>query len=285
MRLSRPRAAAENSLDARVRAGQGRGTEIPDHAELWDAETAERYDAEDAGMFAPRCWSRRWHSSRTQAAGGPALELAIGTGRVGVALRRRGVPVSGIELSEPMVAQLRAKAGEHELPVVVGDMATARARGVRAGLPRLQHDHRTCSPRTRRWPASPTPPAISPRRAFVVECFVPAAATAAARPGRLPVRRDGRATWGVDTVDVATQLLTSHHFSRQPDGTYRRGESRHRYAWPAEMDLMARLAGLTLTERYADWDRSAYTGESERHVSVAGAPLGSLGSPRQLTHS
>ncbi len=242
--------------------------EIPDHAQLWDAETAERYDAEDAGMFAAEVLEPTLAFLRERAAGGPALELAIGTGRVGVALRRRGVPVSGIELSEPMVAQLRAKAGEGELPVVVGDMATARATGEFA-LVYLVYNTITnlltqdaqvaCFANAARH--------LRPGGAFVVECFVPPLR-------RLPPGQDACPFdvtvehVGLDTVDVETQLLTSHHFARQPDGSYRRGESRHRYAWPAEMDLMARLAGLTLTERYADWDRSAYTAASEKHVSV-----------------
>jgi SAM-dependent methyltransferase len=257
--------------------------DIPEYADLWGADLAESYDAEDAGMFAPEVLGPTLDVLADLAGDGAALELAIGTGRVGVALRARGVPVSGIELSEPMVAQLRTKVDETELPVVVGDMATARVPGeftlvylVYNTITNLltQDAQVACFANAARH--------LRPGGAFVVECLVPPLR-------RLPPGQDAAPFHvspehvGLDTVDLAAQRLTSHHFTREPDGRYRRGDSRHRYAWPAEMDLMARLAGMTLTERWADWDRSPYTSESAKHVSVWRTPP--VGTGRQLTNS
>ncbi len=248
--------------------------EIPDHAELWGADIAERYDVEDAEMFAPEVLGPTLDLLAELADGGPALELAIGTGRVGVGLLGRGVPVAGIELSAPMVAQLRTKVTAEELPVVVGDMATAGVEAPPAGpgefaLVYLVYNTITnlltqdaqvaCFANAARH--------LRPGGAFVIECGLPPLRHLPPGQEAAPFHVSPEHV-GLDTVDPATQLLTSHHFTRQPDGSYRRGESRHRYAWPAEMDLMARLAGLTLAERYAGWDRSAYTSESEGHVSV-----------------
>ncbi|MEZ5093429.1 class I SAM-dependent methyltransferase [Nocardioides sp.] len=242
--------------------------DIPEYADLWGADLAERYDADDAEMFAPEVLDPVLDLLERLADGGAALELAIGTGRVGVALHARGVPVSGIELSEPMVAQLRAKLDEAALPVVVGDMATARVPGefsvvylVYNTITNLltQDAQVACFANAARH--------LRPGGAFVVECFVPPLRQLPPGQDAAPFHVSAEHV-GIDTVDVATQLLTSHHFSLEPDGSYRRGESRHRYAWPAEMDLMARLAGMTLAERWADWDRSAYTSESGKHVSV-----------------
>lgn len=248
--------------------------EIPDYAELWGADVAERYDVEDAEMFDPEVLDPMLDLLADLADGGPALELAIGTGRVGVALRRRGVPVAGIELSEPMVAQLRTKVTAEELPVVVGDMATATADAPPGGPGEFavvylvyntisnlltQDAQVACFANAARH--------LRPGGAFVVECGVPPLRRLPPGQSATPFHVSLEHV-GVDTVDPATQLLTSHHFTRRPDGSFRRGGSRHRYAWPAEMDLMARLAGMQLAERYAGWDRSAYTSESEGHVSV-----------------
>jgi SAM-dependent methyltransferase len=97
--------------------------------ELWDADTARRYDTPGTGMFAPDVLGPTARRLAELASGGPALEFAIGTGRVALALAGLGVPVTGIELSRPMIEQLRTKADESTIPVVVGDMATALAPG------------------------------------------------------------------------------------------------------------------------------------------------------------
>ncbi len=98
-------------------------------SDLWDEAAAQRYDDASAAMFAPEVVSPAVDVLARLAGQGRALELAIGTGRLAVPLHARGVPVAGVELSEPMVAQLRRKVGEDAVPVVVGDMATARVPG------------------------------------------------------------------------------------------------------------------------------------------------------------
>lgn len=201
---------------------------------------------------------------------GAALEFAIGTGRIGVPLSRRGVPVSGIELAEPMVDVLRRKADAETIPVVVGDMASATAPGVgrfalvylvynTIGNLRTQAEQVACFGNAARH--------LRPAGAFVIEVGVPSLRRLP--PGQTAVPFDvSEQHVGLDTYDPATQQATSHHYHRRPDGTYRYSPHHFRYVWPAELDLMARLAGLRLEARYADWDRSPFTGESPKHVSV-----------------
>ncbi|MGY1433587.1 class I SAM-dependent methyltransferase [Streptomyces reniochalinae] len=146
-------------------------------SELWSRATADRYDAEETEMSSAAVLEPTLAFLAELAEGSRTLEFAIGTGRVGVPLRERGVQVAGIELSE-------------------------------------QH-------------------------------------------------------LGFDTFDLVEQVLVSHHFTRDgDDGRYRQGTSRHRYAWPAELDLMARIAGLELERRVADWDGAPFTEDSTEHISV-----------------
>lgn len=236
-------------------------------SQLWTADDAERYDAEDAGMFAPEVLDPTVDLLADLAGDGRALEFAIGTGRVGVPLRQRGVPVVGIELSEPMAAKVRAKVDEETLPVIIGDMATTRAAGefalvylVYNTISNLltQAEQVECFRNAARHLAS--------GGRFVVECGIPALRLLP--PTGLGVPFDVSDDHvGVDTVDVTTQLLTSHHFTREGD-RFRRSASHHRYVWPAEMDLMAMIAGLDLEARYADWHRAPLTAESTSAVSV-----------------
>ncbi|MET8576618.1 class I SAM-dependent methyltransferase [Streptomyces sp. NPDC005012] len=237
-------------------------------SEPWSRETAERYDAGETVMTSPAVLGPTVDFLARLAGDGRALEFAVGTGRVGVPLRERGVPVTGIELSEHMAAVLRRKVDEETLPVVLGDMATTVVPGgfslvylVYNTISNLltQDEQVECFRNAARH--------LSPGGRFVVEL------------GLLPLRRmpPGQTAvpfdvsdrhLGFDTVDPVTQVLVSHHFVREEDGRYRRGNSRHRYASPAELDLMARIAGLELEQRVADWDGSPLTADSEKHVSV-----------------
>lgn len=200
---------------------------------------------------------------------GRALEFAVGTGRVGVPLRKRGVPVTGIELSEHMAAVLRRKVDEDTLPVVLGDMATTVVPGefslvylVYNTISNLltQDEQVECFRNAARH--------LRPGGRFVIELGVPPLRFLP--PGQAAVPFDvSERHLGFDTVDTVEQLLVSHHFTRDgDDGRYRRGASRHRYAWPAELDLMARIAGLQPERRVADWDGSPFTQESPQHISV-----------------
>ena len=237
-------------------------------SDLWDEETAESYDASSAAMFAPEVLGPTVDLLADLADGGPALELAVGTGRVAVPLLERGVPVTGIELSEPMVAQLRRKVTEDRLPVAVGDMATTEVPGEFAlvylvfntlGNLRTQDEQVQCFGNAARH--------LRSGGRFVVEILVPPLRRLP--PGQLAVPFDvGDGHIGFDTFDVVTQQATSHHYWPTGDGTAGYGRHNFRYVWPSECDLMARLAGLELESRFADWHRSPFTAESTSHVSV-----------------
>lgn len=239
-------------------------------SEVWDEETAATYDDDAAIRFTPDVLEPTVDYLERLAGGGPALELAIGTGRVGVPLAARGVPVTGIELSAPMVAQLRCKVDEKELPVVVGDMATATVPGagdfslvflVWNSISNLctQGEQLQCFRNA----------AHHLRRGgrFVIELWVPPIQRLT--PGQVAVPMsvtDGHLVF--DTYDLVSQECTSHHYHRDADGSIRYGAGHFRYIWPSECDLMAQLAGLELETRFADWSGGSFTAESDSHISV-----------------
>ena len=237
-------------------------------SDLWDEDTAQRYDESAADMFAAGVLGPTVDVLAELAGQGPALELAIGTGRVGVALAARGIPVTGIELSAPMVAQLRRKVDEATLPVTIGDMATTTVPGEFAlvylvwntiGNLRTQHEQVECFRNAARH--------LRRGGRFVIELWVPPLRRFP--PGQAAVPFDvSKRHLGFDTYDLATQQGTSHHYTTDEDGSIRYGASNFRYIWPAECDLMAQLAGLEPEHRWADWDRSPFTCDSESHVSV-----------------
>jgi SAM-dependent methyltransferase len=236
--------------------------------EIWDAEAARRYDTPGTGMFAPEVLGPTVDRLAALAGTGAALEFAIGTGRVAVPLAGRGVPVTGIELSQPMVDQLRTKADEATIPVVVGDMATASAPGaytlvylVFNAVSNLltQAEQVACFRNAARH--------LSPGGRFVIELWVPELRKLP--PGQQAVVFQADPGYiGLDTYDTLNQHVVSHHFWFGEDrqaGVFR---SPHRYIWPAELDLMAQLAGFELESRHTDWVGGEFTAESRSHVSV-----------------
>ena len=237
-------------------------------SEVWDQETAERYDAECAEKFAPEVLGPTVDLLERLAGTGPALEFAIGTGRVGIPLAARGVPVSGIELSASMVAQLRGKVDEVTLPVVIGDMATTTVPGEftlvylvwnSISNLRTQKEQVECFRNAARH--------LAPGGRFVIELWVPPVRRTPLWELGVPMSAVG-AHFIVDTYDLTTQQSTSHHYAQQADGTVRYKAGNFRYIWPAECDLMAQLAGMELAERVADWDGSPFTSDSENHIST-----------------
>ncbi|MEV5988001.1 class I SAM-dependent methyltransferase [Streptomyces sp. NPDC052051] len=238
-------------------------------SELWTRASAERYDAEENEMSSAAVLGPTLDFLAELAGDGRALEFAIGTGRVGVPLRRRGVPVAGIELSPHMAAVLRRKVDEDTLPVTLGDMATTVVPG-EFGLVYLvyntisnlltQDEQVECFRNAARH--------LAPGGRFVIEVGVPPLRFLP--PGQVAVPFDvSDRHLGFDTFDLVEQILVSHHLTRDgDDGRYRRDASRHRYVWPAELDLMARIAGLELERRVADWDGTPFTQDSAKHISV-----------------
>ncbi|MFC4118908.1 class I SAM-dependent methyltransferase [Nonomuraea zeae] len=236
--------------------------------DLWGAATAQRYDTPGTGMFAPEVLEPAVDRLAGLAEGGRVLEFAIGTGRVAVPLAERGVPVTGIELSEPMIGRLRTKADEETIPVIVGDMATATAPGKYALVYLVyntisnlltQAEQVACFRNAARH--------LTPGGRFVIELWVPE--LRALPPGRqATVWQYEPGYVGLDTYDVLHQRVVSHHFRFDESGQAELARSPHRYIWPAELDLMAQLGGFELESRHADWSGAEFTAESGSHVSV-----------------
>jgi SAM-dependent methyltransferase len=239
-----------------------------DQDQIWDRRTAQSYDTPGTGMFAPDVLDPAVDRLAALAGGGRALEFAVGTGRVAVPLAARGVPVTGIELSRPMVEQLRTKADEDTVPVVLGDMATAVAPGrytlvylVYNTISNLlsQAEQVACFRNAARH--------LEPGGRFVVELWVPE--LRALPPGRqATVWHSEPGYIGLDTYDVLRQHVVSHHFRFADADRVELFRSPHRYIWPAELDLMGELAGFQLESRHADWTGAEFTAESRSHVSV-----------------
>ena len=241
--------------------------------EVWDTEAAQSYDTPGTGMFAPEVLGPAVERLAELAEGGRVLEFAIGTGRVAIPLAEKGLAVTGIELCTPMVERLRAKADEATIPVVIGDMSTARAPGtfqlvylVFNGISVLlsQAEQVACFRNAARH--------LAPGGRFVIELWVPEvhklppdqkALVCQSEPGYI----------ALDTYDVLNQHVVSHHFSFEQDARQAHlFRSPHRYVWPAELDLMGQLAGFELESRHADWREAEFTADSRSHVSVYRVP-------------
>jgi SAM-dependent methyltransferase len=228
---------------------------------------AANYDADSTGVFDPAVIARTVDFLADLAGEGRALEFAIGTGRIALPLSQRGVAVSGIELSEDMVAQLQAKPGAEAIDVAIGDMTSTRLDG-RFRLVYLVYntignvitqDEQVdvfCNAAAH----------LEPGGCFVIELIVP-------QLRRLPPGESAQVFHlspdriGFDELDVAQQTGVSHHIWLRDKGP-KLFSMPWRYAWPAELDLMARLAGMRLRERWNDWGREPFTSESNKHVSV-----------------
>jgi len=241
-------------------------------AVVWDAEIAKAYDASVADMFEPAVVEPTIELLATLAGDTPALEFAIGTGRIALALAARGVTVAGIELSPPMVDQLVARPGGADLDVTIGDMATTRVAG-RFGLVYLVFNTiMNLTTQDEQVAVFENAAAhLQPGGCFVVEVIVP-------QLRRLQPGEVGRVFTmdsdhvGIETFDdLVGQISTSHHWMRI-DGRLVRHSAPYRYVWPSELDLMARLAGLRLRGRWSDWSRTPFTSESVSQVAVFEKP-------------
>jgi SAM-dependent methyltransferase len=233
----------------------------------FDARIARTYEAKWPELFEPAMVEPAVRFLAEQAGPGPALELGVGTGRLAIPLSRRGVRVHGIDLSPDMVAELRAKPGGDAIAVTVGDFATTRVGGpfrlaylVRNTIANLttQDEQVACFQHVAAQ--------LEPGGRFVIELYVPHLRRLP--PGETVVPFTVTPTHlGFEEYDVASQLAVSHHYWLV-DGRLETLSAPFRYVWPSELDLMARMAGLTLRERWSDWDRAPFTGDSRSHVSV-----------------
>jgi SAM-dependent methyltransferase len=233
----------------------------------FDEGVARRYDARYADLFRPEVVDPTVNFLAGLAGTGGALELGIGTGRIAIPLSQRGIRVHGIDLSPDMVAQLRAKTGTDDIGVTIGDFATTKVEGtftlaylVANTIANLttQDEQVACF--------SNVAAHLEPGGCFVIEVYIP-------ELQRLPPGETFHAFevtpthLGFEEYDVATQIAFSHHYW-VVDGGLETFSAPFRYVWPSELDLMARLAGMTLRERWSDWTREPFTGDSRKHVSI-----------------
>ena len=239
----------------------------PVRKDYFAGSTAATYDADSPERFDPAVVGATVDFLTELAGDGAALELGIGTGRIALPLSARGVPVQGIDLSPDMVAQLRAKPGGDAVGVTIGDFASTAVDGtfrlaylVYNTIENLtsQDDQVACFVNVGRH--------LEPGGCFVVEVMVPPLRRLPPGESTLPflVTPD---RMGFDTLDVAQQLGVTHHYwvAGGRAGTF---TMPFRYVWPAELDLMARIAGMRLRERWSGWSREPFTSESTSHVSV-----------------
>jgi len=233
----------------------------------FDAHVAANYDADSADMFDPDLVGATVDFLAGLAGGGAALELGIGTGRIALPLSQRGVPVHGIDLSPDMVAELRTKAGAEAISVTLGDFATTTVDATFRLAYLVYNTIENLTTQDEQVACFCNVAAhLEPGGCFVIEVEVP-------QLRRLPPGDTVRAflasptRLGFDELDVARQLGVSHHYFFG-DGPVETFSMPYRYAWPAELDLMARIAGVHLRERWAGWRREPFTSDSAMHVSV-----------------
>jgi SAM-dependent methyltransferase len=233
-------------------------------------EIATTYDQPGQGMFSDAVLEATVASLVELADGGPAMEFAIGTGRVAIPLAARGVPVTGIELSSDMLGVLRSKPDASNITAVEGDMAVTFVEGefslvylVFNTITNLtsQDEQVACFENAARH--------LCPGGRFVIETNVPALRRLPPGNAGVPFAITEDYIGLDDFIDrTHKQISWSRHFNRRSDGSFSEFTAPFRYVWPAELDLMARIAGMTLEHRWGWWDRSPFTGESPLHVSV-----------------
>jgi SAM-dependent methyltransferase len=225
------------------------------------------YDAESADMFEPAAVDPAVDLLTGLAGTGRALELGIGTGRIALPLAQRGVPVHGIELSKAMLTRLRAKPGADLIGLTIGDFATTTVAGTFTVAYLVFNSIMNLTTQAAQVACFRNVAAhLEPGGCFVVEVMVPALGRLA--PGEtFHVVRADKTGLAFDEYDLANQGLVSHHVDFAA-GRAERASIPFRYVWPAELDLMAELAGMRLRGRWGGWKREPFTGDSVEHVSV-----------------
>jgi SAM-dependent methyltransferase len=233
----------------------------------FDERIAASYDESSAEIFDPSVVDPVVDFLVDKVGSGRALELGIGTGRIALPLAQRGVPVHGIELSKAMAAQLRVKPGAEALGVTIGDFSTTTVDGSFSLAYLVYNTIMNLTTQAAQVACFRNVAAhLEPGGCFVIEVMVP-------ELRRLPpgetfhVFTGHENYWGIDRYDVANQALVSHHLE-VVDGNLETFSMPSRYVWPAELDLMAQLAGMTLRERWSGWRREPFTSDSRQHVSV-----------------
>jgi hypothetical protein len=231
-------------------------------------DVAARYDESSATEFDPAVLEPTVDFLADLAGPGAALEFGIGTGRIALPLAARGVPVSGIELSEAMTAQLRRKPGAEDIPVAIGDFSSTRVDGTFSLVYLVFNTIGNLTTQELQVACFANAAAhLEPSGRFVIEVGIPDLQRLPAGETVIPFHVSDERI-GFDEYDIANQGLISHHLEITPDGRAIRNSIPFRYAWPAEYDLMAQLAGLHLQDRWSGFKREPFTSTSRKHVSV-----------------
>jgi SAM-dependent methyltransferase len=238
-------------------------------ADYFGERVAERYDESLGGIADPAVVESTVDFLAALAGDGAALELGIGTGRVALPLAARGVRVHGIDLSEAMVAKLREKAGAEEIGVTIGDFATTKVEGTFSLAYLVFNTIMNLTTQDEQVACFENVAAhLEPGGCFLIEVGVPALRVLPPGETIHVFSFSGPTRFGFDEYDVANQGLVSHHYGERRDGSFGASSIPFRYAWPAELDLMARIAGMRLRERWSGWDKEPFTSESTTHISV-----------------
>jgi SAM-dependent methyltransferase len=235
---------------------------------MFDEQIALSYDQDAGSMYHPDILDPTVDFLEALADDSAALEFGIGTGRIALPLSARSVPVHGIDISEPMIKQLQSKPGAEQIGVTIGDFARTHVRGtfrlvylVFNTIMNLttQNEQVACFHNAARH--------LEPGGCFVIEVVVPDLRRLP--PGeRVRVFNLSQSRFGFDEyTDFTAQIVYSHHYWTD-SGNLRTFSAPYRFVWPSELDLMARLANMTLRERWAGWSREPFTDESKSHVSV-----------------
>jgi Methyltransferase domain len=229
---------------------------------------AATYDAHSAGMFDPAVVEPAVERLVHLAEGGAALEFAIGTGRIALPLAERGVRVAGIDNSEAMLARLREKPGAESIEALAGDMAATKVDGAFSLVYLVfntifnlttQDGQVACFENAARH--------LQSDGRFVIEARVPELQRIPFGNSVLPWRADPTGL-SFYVYDVVAQRLSGQHYYLEDDGSLHPSPTEMRYAWPAELDLMARIAGMRLEHRWGGWREEPFTALSPSHVSI-----------------
>ncbi|HLI36740.1 MAG TPA: class I SAM-dependent methyltransferase [Streptosporangiaceae bacterium] len=234
---------------------------------------AATYDESSAEMFAPDAVDPAVEVLAHMAGSGRALELGIGTGRIALPLARRGVPVCGIDMSRAMVARLRAKPGGEAIGVTIGDFATTRVDGTFSVAYLVFNTIMNLTTQDAQVACFRNAAAhLEGGGCFVIEVMVPDLRRLPPGQNAVPFQVSPE-HWAFDIYDTATQTMSSNYV-KITGGRAEYSSIPFRYVWPAELDLMAQLAGLRLRERWGGWRREPFTSESRQHVSIWEKPAG-----------
>jgi SAM-dependent methyltransferase len=235
---------------------------------VWDQDLAEVYDAVYAAQAEASVLEPMIELLTALTRGGSALEFAVGTGRVALALSRRGIRVSGIELSPHMAALMCTKPGADAVPVTVGDMTSTRVPGRFTLVYVVANSLMNVTTQQEQLAVFANAAIhLDVGGCFLVEVMVPQLRLfPSGQSARVFTSEPGHVA--IETLDDTVHQISSSHHWLNVSGRLVQHSAPYRYIWPAELDLMANIAGFRLRERWAGWDRSPFTSDSPSQVAV-----------------